>query len=195
MTDLHADAVRIVTAWTPPDADQASARNRFLDLLATQPDACWPENAGAHITASALVVHADLDRVLLCLHGRMGVWVQLGGHCEPSDTSVAGAALREAGEESTIAGLRINPVPIDLDIHAVRCQYGSCLHYDVRFAVLAPPDAAPRVSPESRDVRWFAPDRLPTPLAHATDRLVVPALAAARALASTPSQPIMTYGS
>ena len=53
MTDLHADAVQIVAAWTPPDADQAETRTHFLDLLAIQPDACRAENAGAHITASA----------------------------------------------------------------------------------------------------------------------------------------------
>ena len=100
-----------------------------------------PDHPGAHITASALVVNAGLDRVLLCLHGRMQRWVQLGGHCEPEDATVAGAALREATEESGIVGLRIHPVPIDLDVHPVPCRYGPSLHYDVRFAALAPAGA------------------------------------------------------
>jgi 8-oxo-dGTP pyrophosphatase MutT (NUDIX family) len=185
VADLHADAVRTVGEVAPTTADQAAVRTRFLDLLATQPGACRPDNPGAHLTASALVVDAALDRVLLCLHGRMGRWVQLGGHCEPHDATVADAALREATEESGIEGLRIHPVPIDLDIHPVTCRYGPSLHYDVRFAVLAPPDASPQVSEESADLAWFAPNALPSPLAHATERLVVPALAAAHTMVTS----------
>ena len=33
------------------------------------------------------------------------MWLQMGGHCEPGDTTLADAALREAAEESGIAGL------------------------------------------------------------------------------------------
>src|SRR5690606_34812968 len=104
----------------------------------------------AHITASAVVVNSELDKVLLCLHGRIGKWVQLGGHCEDEDLTLAAAALREATEESGIDGLVIHPEPIDLDIHPVNCRYGPSHHYDVRFAVLAPPDATFTVSPESK---------------------------------------------
>ncbi len=127
---------------------------------------------------------AGFDRVLLCLHGRMHRWVQVGGHCEDSDVTIAHAALREATEESGIAGLRLHPDPIDLDIHEVNCRYGPASHFDVRFAAIAPPGAEAVVSAESRDVRWFAPDALPSPLASATDRLIAPAFAAGRRLAA-----------
>jgi hypothetical protein len=50
----------------------------------------------------------------------------------------------------------------------------------VRFAAIAPPGAVERISAESRDLGWFAPDALPTPLANATEQLVAPALAIAR---------------
>ena len=46
---------------------------------------------------------------------------------------------------------------------------------------------SPQVSDESAALGWFAPDALPTPLADATDRLVLPGLAAARDLTGNPS--------
>jgi 8-oxo-dGTP pyrophosphatase MutT (NUDIX family) len=180
--DLHADAVRLVEAWSPPTPVAAAIRSRFLELLATQPRATSRTNPGAHLTASALVVNADLDRVLLCLHGRVGRWLQLGGHCEEGDVSLAEAALREAAEESGIAGLRVHAEPIDLDVHPVICSEGPSHHFDVRFVAIAPPGAVETVSAESHALGWFTPDRLPSPLGTATERLMAPALATARLL-------------
>ena len=40
--------------------------------------------------------------VLLTLHPRVGQWLQLGGHCEPDDATIADAAAREGREESGI---------------------------------------------------------------------------------------------
>ncbi len=177
---LHADAVAALTAWTAPDPRQAALRDRFLALLATGPAAVLPTGPGAHLTASALVVDPARDAVLLCLHGRIGTWVQMGGHCEPGDDSLAAAALREAAEESGIAGLTISAEPIGLDAHPVRCRLGAGEHLDVRYAALAPSGAVEVCSPESRALGWFAPAALPQPLADAVEPLVAPALAWAR---------------
>ncbi|WP_089015744.1 NUDIX hydrolase [Micromonospora inositola] len=175
--DLHADACAVLTGWTPTGAAADAARDSTLDLLAAGPVAMSRGHRAGHVTASALVLDPTGGRVLLCLHGKFRKWVQLGGHCEPGDRTLAGAALREATEESGIAGLAIDPVPIDVDIHPVGCQGGS-LHYDVRFAVFAPAGATERVSAESAALGWFPPDRLPEPLADGTVQLVAPALAA-----------------
>ena len=155
-------------------------RERFLALLGHGPETLWRAHPGAHLTASALVVDAAGEKVLLCLHGRIGRWVQLGGHCEPGDETVAGTALREATEESGIAGLVLDPIPIHLDVHPVVCSGGPSVHFDVRFAALAPPGAVEKVSAESAALGWFAPDALPEPLAHAVTPLIEPALARAR---------------
>lgn len=153
---------------------------RFGELLAGGPDSVLPTAAGPHLTASALVVDPSRDAILLCLHGRIGKWVQMGGHCEPGDDTLGAAALREAREESGISSLVISPEPIGLDVHPVRCRFGPSVHYDVRYAVLAPPGAEPVCSAESKDLAWFTPDSLPSPLADGVVPLIEPALAWAR---------------
>ncbi|WP_425413544.1 NUDIX hydrolase [Micromonospora rhizosphaerae] len=176
---MYADATALLTGWTPTGPAAAAARNRTLELLSAGPVAMSRSHRAGHVTASALVLDATGGRVLLCLHGKFRKWVQLGGHCEPGDRTLAGAALREATEESGITDLVVDPTPIDVDIHPVACQGGS-LHYDVRFAVFAPAGAVERVSDESEALGWFPADRLPEPLADATAQLVAPALAALR---------------
>ena len=180
---LHTDATRLLGAWRAPSAAQEATRLRFLELLAAEPGAARSDNPGAHLTASALIVNADRDRVLLCLHGRFNFWVQVGGHCEPEDASLAETALREAREESGLDDLALLPEPIDLDVHPVHCAAGQSLHYDVRFAALAPPGAVARISAESHALGWFEPGAWPQPLAGSVDRLVEPAIAAVARLA------------
>ncbi|WP_433117988.1 NUDIX hydrolase [Micromonospora sp. CA-246542] len=176
---LHADAVALLEGWQPTSSASAEARDHTLALLAAGPIAMSRQHRPGHVTASALVLDPTGARVLLCLHAKFSRWVQLGGHCEPVDRTLVGAALREATEESGITGLRIDPTPIDIDVHEVQCQGGS-RHYDVRFAVVAPADAVEQVSDESEALGWFPPDRLPEPLAGGTAQLVEPALAALR---------------
>ena len=177
---LHENALAVLSAWPAPSADAEATRQRFLDFVRPDPSTVWREHAGGHVTASALVVDAAAERVLLCLHGRIKRWVQVGGHIEPADTTIAGAALREATEESGILGLRISEAPIGLDVHHVHCSGGPSLHYDVRYAAIAPAGAVEMVSAESSALGWFAPDALPEPLADATESLVAPALAWAK---------------
>ncbi|HEY0698660.1 MAG TPA: NUDIX domain-containing protein [Micromonospora sp.] len=183
---LHADTIALLTALRPTTAKAADAREATLRLLADGPVAMTRAHRPGHVTASTLVVAAAGERVLLCLHGKIGRWMQVGGHCEAGDKTLVAAALREATEESGIAGLVVGAVPIDVDVHPVGCHGGS-LHHDVRFAAVAPPEAVERVSEESAALGWFAPDALPEPLAHATAELVAPALAWVRRTRSHPA--------
>jgi 8-oxo-dGTP pyrophosphatase MutT (NUDIX family) len=183
--ELHADAVRVLSGWQATSEEAALARKRTLELLATGPVAMTRAHRAGHVTASALVVDDD-GRFLLCLHGRLGRWMQLGGHCEATDATLAGAALREATEESGIPGLTIDPDPIDVDIHDVRCGPADgapaepSTHFDVRFLVRCPAGTTEQISDESADLAWFTPDTLPSPLASATARQIAPALARLR---------------
>jgi 8-oxo-dGTP pyrophosphatase MutT (NUDIX family) len=183
---LFADAVRVLAGYDPPDPATAATRAEMLRLLELGPRVLRRDGCADHFTASTLIVDPARERVLLCLHRRIRRWVQVGGHCEAEDESLAGAALREATEESGIPGLRLVGEPIGLDIHPVNCSAGPSRHFDVRFAALAPPGARERVSDESEELAWFPYDGLPHPLASATATLVAPAVAAVR---RTPSRP------
>ncbi|MEY9871855.1 8-oxo-dGTP pyrophosphatase MutT (NUDIX family) [Streptacidiphilus sp. MAP12-33] len=166
VSGLQADAVAVLRGWQAPDAEQDLLRHDYLDHLDARPDGVWRSCRPAHITASALVADAAAGRVLLTLHPKVGRWLQLGGHCEPEDTTLAGAALREAREESGIAeGLTVfGDGPVKLDRHAVRCagkDQPENTHLDVQYLIVAPADAVARISEESLDLRWFPWDALP----------------------------------
>lgn len=176
---LHADALAALEHWVAPSPEQERLRRRYVDHLLAHPDGltrgCRPD----HLTASTLVLDAGHDAVLLTLHAKARRWFQLGGHCEPGDATLAGAALREALEESGVAGLELDPVPVQLSEHAVPfCgPHGDVHHLDVRFVAVAPPGRGPAVSEESIDVRWWPVDALPDPEA---DLVELVALARAR---------------
>jgi 8-oxo-dGTP pyrophosphatase MutT (NUDIX family) len=159
---LHGDAVATLEDWTAPDAEQERLRQHYLQHLAQHPDGMWRSCRPEHITASALVVDSSGTRILLTLHKTVGRWLQLGGHCEPGDTTLAGAALRESAEESGLPDLTIAPAPLQLSRHQLLA--GGCagaFHLDVQFLVTATASTDYIVSEESHDLAWFPIDALP----------------------------------
>lgn len=154
---LHTDAARVLESWQAPDAGQERLRSAFLAHLDQHPDGMLKVCRAGHLTGSALIVDPAGGRVLLTLHRKLRMWLQTGGHCEPSDTALGEAALREAVEESGIPGLRLlRPEPVILDRHLTPCAW----HLDVQYAALAPEGAVPRISAESLDLRWFGYDEV-----------------------------------
>ncbi|MFF4896847.1 NUDIX hydrolase [Streptomyces sp. NPDC001068] len=169
---LYDDVVLVLKGYE----DQGELRQAYLDHLAAHPDGIWKACHAGHVTASALVVDPERGRVLLTLHRKLRMWLQMGGHCEPGDPTLAEAALREATEESGIPGLTLLPGgPVRLDRHPIPapCHW----HFDVQYAAVAPSGAAHAVSDESLDVRWFAYDEV----AEVADDSVVRLLEAVRA--------------
>jgi len=145
--------------YRSPDPDQLAFRAQILAFLDAHPlDAHRRTCLPGHLTASALVVDARFERALLTHHRKLGRWLQLGGHCD-GDANLAGAALREAREESGIEDLAVLPRPIDLDVHAIPARPGEPkhLHLDTRFLVIAPEGAVERAGEESHRLGWFTP--------------------------------------
>lgn len=162
MKGPHTDALRMLSAWKPADPQQESQRHAFLTLMEARADACLRVCEPGHVTASAVLVDSSEQQVLLTLHPRVGKWLQLGGHCEPADTTLAGAALREAIEESGIEDLSVDPEPVHVEVHPITCSLGRpTRHFDVRFVVRAPAGAEPVRSDESLDLRWWPLEDLP----------------------------------
>jgi 8-oxo-dGTP pyrophosphatase MutT (NUDIX family) len=167
----------LLVAYAPGDAAQLELRKDYLDYLRAHTDGTRRECRPDHLTASAIVVDAQAGRVLLGLHAKARLWLQMGGHIEDGDETIVAAALREAVEESGIGGLQAwSESPLRLDRHPAPC--GARYHLDVQFLVLAPTWAEPVASPEQLDLRWCAFDALPEPTDDGVRRLVAAARAA-----------------
>ncbi len=144
---------------------RSSTRSAFVrEFLRAHPgDAHLRSQPVGHLTGSGFVLDAERARVLLLHHGRLHRWLQPGGHGE-GEIDPREIALREIEEETGLADL--TPLGFDLldvDVHPIpaRKSEPAHLHLDLRFAFAAPPAAEPRLSHESRELRWFPLDALP----------------------------------
>ncbi|MBO2455917.1 NUDIX hydrolase [Actinomadura barringtoniae] len=170
--------MKVLEAYRPSGTDagfaaaQARLREEFLGHLNAHADGLWKACAPGHITASALVLDSTGTQVLLTLHRKIKMWLQLGGHCEPGDATLAEAALREATEESGIEDLELRLDPIQLDRHKVFCHPEGTWHLDVQYVAYAPQNARAEISDESDDLRWFPANALPDLTDDAVRRLV-----------------------
>jgi 8-oxo-dGTP pyrophosphatase MutT (NUDIX family) len=148
--------------WLPLSPGQAALRDEYLCFLGDAPHATLGRDAGPeHVTGSCFVFTPDLTRVLLCFHRKGQFWVQLGGHVEPADASVSAAAYREAAEECGIDDLTPVGGLLDVDRHALGGGFRCSTHWDVGFAAIARPEAAPVASAESEQVAWWPVTALP----------------------------------
>lgn len=151
----------ILQQHRPQDAAEAADLRHILDFVGRHADPFDRRIAQGHLTGSAVTVSASGGRVLLLHHRKLHRWLQPGGHADPGETSGEQVALREALEETGIAGLALHaaaPRPLDVDVHDIPARPGEPAHQhlDLRYLVTAPEAAAlARAEDEAHALRWF----------------------------------------
>ena len=97
-----------------------------------------------HLTASAMVLSPDREKVLLIYHSAFQAWIQPGGHIDPTDPDPLEAAKREVAEECMLDQVELlfdHPSLLQVDIHEVppntKKSQPAHQHYDLRFAFVA----------------------------------------------------------
>lgn len=175
---LRKDALHVLGDWQAPDAQQELWRRQMVEHCERHPDALWKQGPPVHLTTGAVVLNQSLDKVLLTLHAKAGMWLQFGGHFEPQDTSIHAAATRETREESGLPDVVLDRRVVELHRHALLAAgFGRCAeHLDIRYAGVVTDDAAFVVSEESLDVAWWPVDGMPP----ATEAELGPLVRAAR---------------
>lgn len=150
-TPLTAALADYATRWPGESAVVA----QFQALLDDAHDPFVRQRLAGHFTGSAWLVDYRGERVLLTHHRKLDRWLQLGGHAD-GDRDLAAVALKEAEEESGLAGLRVEPAIFDLDRHWIpeRGDIPGHWHYDARYVVHAGGDEAFVVSDESHALAW-----------------------------------------
>lgn len=152
---MDAELASALTTYAARWPQEAATVALFHSLLGDAENPFQRERLAGHFTASCWLVSADGARVLLTHHRKLGLWLQLGGHAD-GQRELSAAALREAEEESGLAGLKIAPEIFDLDRHRIPAHktVPEHWHYDVRFVVRAGTDEAYTISEESLDLAW-----------------------------------------
>ncbi len=152
----------------PSFEEQATLVERFEKLLEEEVNPYRRESATAHLTASALITNPDFDKVLLTLHAKLAMWLQLGGHAD-GDTDLYRVAQREGFEESGGVRMLLHPpdriwvasaapsMIFDLDVHRIPERKGepSHWHFDVRFLFIADPVEPLQITAESKHLAWI----------------------------------------
>lgn len=153
--DVHAAQRALLADYCQRWPDEADVIALFAGLLGDAEDPFRRERLAGHFTASSWLVDQDGRRVLLTHHRKLGRWLQLGGHAD-GEPDFATVALTEAGEESGLPDLSVEPQIFDLDRHWIPEHKGvpAHWHYDVRFVVHAGGNAEFIVSDESHALAW-----------------------------------------
>jgi len=151
----------------PADSKEAADLRTIVEFVSRHPRPFDRQIPEGHLTGSAFVVSTDGEHVLLLHHRKLGCWLQPGGHGDPGEQDGEQVALREAIEETGLAGLAPHPTasrPLDVDVHLIPARPGEPAHHhlDLRYLFVArDAGALRRAEAESNDLRWFAWDELP----------------------------------
>lgn len=151
---ITADHIRATiaeyTGVHPEEKDTLAVVDALLDGGA---DVTSRKEYRGHVTAGAVLVN-DSGAVLFIRHVALGKWLTPGGHVEPEDTHLIGAALRELVEETgiTLSVAPVSPVPVHIDVHPIPANpskgEAEHQHIDFRYLFRAEGEQAVRLQEE-----------------------------------------------
>lgn len=149
--------LRELAGYTAYNEHEDAYRQRVLEFVREVPDAYLRRHLAGHMTASALVINAERDAVLLLHHAKLDRWLQPGGHAD-GEEDLELVARTEVAEETGLTELSLGQAGIfDLDIHEIpaRKEVPAHLHYDVRYLFQASPGASIQKNAESNALAWI----------------------------------------
>lgn len=93
-------------AFRPFNEQEARDKEMLLWQLTSQPDIFLRSNRAAHMSASAWVVNAERNKVLMAYHNIYRSWSWTGGHADGEEDMLL-VAEKEAKEETGVETLRV----------------------------------------------------------------------------------------
>jgi 8-oxo-dGTP pyrophosphatase MutT (NUDIX family) len=152
--------------------DESHRLARLLAAADTSADLTCRKEYRGHVTCGAVVLDAA-GRVLHLHHNALNRWLLPGGHLEPSDETLPGAALREVAEETGIVATSLAPLdgfesrPFDIDVHPIPAnlakEEAAHWHFDLRYVFQV--TAVPQVRLQAEEVSffdWLDPESVPS---------------------------------
>ncbi|MFV1999768.1 MAG: NUDIX hydrolase [Acidimicrobiia bacterium] len=119
-----------------PDGDQSSHAIALDALGSGRPMWLRSEFDPGHFTASGFVASPDGAAVLLILHGKLGRWLQPGGHFEFHDDTVEEAVRREVAEETGVRDVkRLGLSLVRIDAHTIPQHRAEPAHTHIDLAM------------------------------------------------------------
>ncbi|GAA0952927.1 NUDIX hydrolase [Nonomuraea longicatena] len=174
MTVTREEISAVLGRYLAADPDRAADVFPLTEALrsATPVDLSSRKTWPLHVTCSAAVIDAA-GRVLMIHHRALDRWLLPGGHVEPEDRSLYGAALRELEEETGMPWQHaVSPpahdiAPVDVDVHEIPANPAKGepehLHADFRFAFWAKDTEISIQAEEIVAYAWRPVSDLPTP--------------------------------
>ncbi len=135
---ITADHIRdTLSAYLDQHPEEGKHLTLPLALLDEGADVTSRKEYQGHATAGAVLTD-PAGRVLFIRHLALDKWLLPGGHLEPEDAALIGAALRELTEETGIRPQDVVPLhdaPIHIDVHPIPANEakGEAAHQHIDF--------------------------------------------------------------